>query len=756
MARRKRSRKSQTKPESDLLRPVGKTPGTVWLCLALLVLAGTAAYWNSFDGVFVYDDTKHVVRDAKRRAEQPFFHMLTARRPLVELSLAMNYQLAEKGPPTEEAPGGTMNPWGYHLFNLIVHLLAAMALFGVIRRTVQLADFNESLVESAHWFAAAATLLWLVHPLQTQSVTYVIQRGESMMGLFYLLTLYCLIRGASSARTRTWWYLAAVVACGLGTASKAVIVTAPLIIMLYDRIFLARSIESLLRKRAILYVGLVLVTVFFLRLTGVARGVLDPKIKGTPTVGFGYDGISPSDYLLTQAQVIPQYLKLSLWPRNQALDYQWPPVQDISNWPAQKFIVELALPGLLVLALLAATLLGLLKRPWLGFVGAWFFLILAPTSSFIPIKDPIYEHRMYLSLAAVVVLILAAIWWVAGRVSEHWVEVGSSKIHRNAALFCLVPALALTYLTHERNKVYFDPMVVWYDAVRNHPNNARAHNNLGKHLLDKHGKLVKKEKELAKTTLEEAIKHLKEAVRLDPKFLRAHYNLGNGLRANKELDAAIASYHEALKLDPRYIEARIMLGNAHTDRSVVLGGTSDPRGRAEMEKAEKTFRDALAKRRRREQPHLIARAHFNLGNTLTRLARIKDARDEYTKALEHNPTHFKSQYGIGLMSNRLGERRKAIEAYQKALKLNPNYFKAWYDLGEAYRATGQKDKAIDAYQSLVARRPRDTNALFKLGSLCAEVGRIGEAKASFERILKIRPDHVQAKRSLQQLNARQN
>lgn len=145
-------------------------------------------YAGSFSAGFVLDDDPHIVRNIRIRSPGNAGEILATRRPWVELSLAANYAF------------GKLNPVGYHLFNVIRHILAGLTLYGVIRRTLQLPRLNEKFGASAHWFALSISLLWIVHPLQTESVTDVIQRAESMMGLFYLLTLYCFIRGSLQQR----------------------------------------------------------------------------------------------------------------------------------------------------------------------------------------------------------------------------------------------------------------------------------------------------------------------------------------------------------------------------------------------------------------------------------------------------------------------------------------------------------------------------------------------------------------------------
>ena len=687
MARRKRQRsRRESTPAASTERPVDAL--ILASCLALLVLAGILAYANSFDGVFVYDDAKWVVANAAKRAEHPIKYSLHARRPLVDLSLALNYDR------------GKLNPWGYHLFNLMIHLMAGLTLFGVIRRSLlSTGDVpakprrNEAATrsrgarpppariptarpagntrttglppdrplvspQSAHWFAFAVTLLWIVHPLQTQSVTYIIQRGEAMMGLFYLLTLYCVIRNHATDRTfrSILWGIAAILACACGMASKGVMVTAPIVVLLYDRIFLARSFADILRRRWWLYLGLA-ATWGVLILVGVAPGVLNPNPTGPATVGFGYSAISPWQYALTEPGVIFRYLRLAFWPVGQTLDYG----DGGHGWSVVTSVGAAAWPIAGLILLLGATVAALIAKPKLGFVALAFFAILAPTSSFIPIKDPIYEHRMYLSLAAVIILVMAAIWWLAARLMERRRDTRQSArsarpmMQRSAlacVLFCMCLATVLGVLTHRRNKVYASKMTMWRNVIQTWPNNPRGHNNMGKYLLD-----------AAKTDpsqLPKAIKQLRTALSLNKDLLSAQYNLGNGLAQAKRYDEAIEAYQKALSINPQFVDAHIMLGNAYTDA-----------GR--YQEAETSFRNALKNAPPATSPILLSRAHYNLGNTLFRLGRLDEARAEYREATKLEARHFKAWYGIGLTLFRSGRIREAIAAYETALKIYPNH-----------------------------------------------------------------------------------
>ena len=360
---------------------------------ALLVAGVLVAYANSFATPFVYDDQGAIVDNPNIRRLWPLTTALTgplqsplAGRPIVSLSFAINH-----------AAGG-LSPWGYHAGNLGIHLLAGLLLFGIVRRTLTTPALQPALAArfatAAEPLAFACALIWLIHPLQTEVIDYVTQRTESMMGLFYLLTLYAAIRAMSAGRERAWWWEAsAIAACSLGMASKESMVTAPVMVLVYDAVFQAGSVRKALGARARLYSGLAATWVI---LAGLNRS--GPR---SHSAGFS-SGVTPWTYLLNQPAMIVRYLKLSFWPHGLVLDYGPPRAVSLSE----------ALPSAAaVLVLLAVTAAAWRKRRELAFLGTWFFVTLAPASTVIPIATEAgAERRMYLPLAAIVVALVTGGW----------------------------------------------------------------------------------------------------------------------------------------------------------------------------------------------------------------------------------------------------------------------------------------------------------------------------------------------------------
>ncbi|MGO8705742.1 MAG: tetratricopeptide repeat protein [Candidatus Brocadiia bacterium] len=498
----------------------------VWptLCCLAIIGVGLLAYCDSFDGPLIFDDSGFsdlvsVKKDLLRR-------ILAGTRPVVDLTFALNHSLGE------------MDVGGYHELNLAIHLLAALTLFGLARRTLELPAVARRFGErDSTPVAFCMALLWTVHPLLTQSVTYLTQRAESLMGLFFLLTLYCFVRAAGARRPGAW-SAGAVAACALGMGCKQVMVAAPLVALLYDRCFIAGSFREALRRRRGLYLALAATWLIL------ARSLFMAFQRHPITAGFALPGISPVRYARNETGVILHYLRLAFWPSGLCLDYGWPVTASL--WAT--------LPSCLVMALLlAATLWALIRKPMWGFLGAWFFLILAPTSSFMPIRDLAFEHRMYLPLAAVIALAVAAAHLASERMAARLFasEARRRRVRIAVAIALMLPLTgALLWRTYVRNLDYRDPISIWTATTKVSALNSRAWSNLG--LMCFYA-----------GRYDEAKKDCAEATRLNPGNADAFNNLGLAYAAMNQLAEALRDYDEAVRLDPNHVEAHINRGNAY-------------------------------------------------------------------------------------------------------------------------------------------------------------------------------------------------
>jgi tetratricopeptide (TPR) repeat protein len=477
-----------------LLSPVHR----VALGLALLTLL---AYLNGFTGLYLFDDAGAIVDNPTIRHWSTALAPLpngtpVSGRPLVNLTFALNYAISG------------LAVWSYHAVNLAIHLLAALALFGLVRRTLELPVIAPRFRAAALEIAATVAALWAVHPLQTEAVSYLSQRAEALMGLFYLLTLYAFARSVEEGARG--WLAVSFAACLAGMASKEVMVSAPLMVLLYDRTFYSESFSGALRHRAGFYLALVatwLLLAWEMIQVGSRGGAVGPGLK-----------IDSWHYALTQCHAIALYLGLAFWPHPLIFDYGTTTAANLRAVAPEAF---------LVVGLVAATVVLIVKRSAFGFIGAWFFAILAPSSSVVPLaKQTIAEHRMYLPLAAVIVLFVLAVHAVCGRA-------------RFAAIL-IVPLIALTLL---RNGDYLNGITIWSSSVAHYPDNPRAHINLGNAYVN-----------AGRPQLGAAQFAL--ALKLDPHLAEAHNNLGVVEAGLGETAAARADYRAAMRLSPGWDKPR--------------------------------------------------------------------------------------------------------------------------------------------------------------------------------------------------------
>lgn len=663
--------------------PAGSRPGGALLLASLAIaVAALLAYSRSFTVPFLYDDTPTIVQNPSIRHFATAFvapnNTTAGGRPILNLTLALDYWTS-----------GT-SVWGYHAANLAVHVAAALLLLGIVRRTLAPVAGSSALAT-----AFAASLLWAVHPLQTESVTYVVQRAESLMGLFYLLTLYAFIRLADpKAGHRALWTAACIGACLLGMGTKEVMVSAPLIVLLYDRTFVAGTFAEALRRRAGLYIALFA--------TWIPLGLLVVSSHGRGGTAGTAAGVEWWRYGITQFHAVTHYLRLAVWGSPLVFDYGMalgsPPlglVRDVG----------------VITALAAATAWALVRRPAAGFLGACFFAILAPSSSVVPVAtETMAEHRMYLPLAAVVVGIVLVL--------RRWMG-------RALVPVCLVLAAALGAATYVRNQDYQSELSIWRDTVAKVPSNERAHANLGASLLaagNVDGALAEyttaqqlkpDDAEIQNDLgniylgmpghLAEATSHLEEAVRIRPGYADAHNNLANALaRAPGHTDEAIGQLREAARLAANDADIRESLGSAWLS----VPGHAD---------------DAVVE--------LEAAARLSPGNAL-----------------------FLFNLGNAFMVAQ-GRRDDAVRAYTEALRINPQYAQAHNNLGYALMdMPGHLAEAEDQFLAAIRIRQDYPRAHLNLGiALSRDQATVPQAITELQEVLRLQPDNEEAHRILSSL-----
>ncbi|MBL9200360.1 MAG: tetratricopeptide repeat protein [Opitutaceae bacterium] len=559
---------------------------------AALVAAVALAYWGALAAPFFFDDADAVVNNPTLRGglraalAPPADGSAVTGRPLVNATFALDHALHG------------LSPRGFRLANVALHAASTLLLFGLIRRLLSSANAQPSTFNPTAAIAAAA---WSLHPLQTESVICIAQRTELLCGFFYLLTLYAFARG---------WLVLSGVACLFGMASKEVMVTAPLVVLLLDRTFVAGSFAAAWRARRGYYLALAA--------TWLLLAALVVSAGGSRGVAAGFNrGISSWSYLLTQAEALVLYVRLALWPHPLVLDYGTAVAPGLGAVWGQ---------GLLVLAALAATVWALVRRPVLGFFGAAFFLILAPSSSVVPlVTQTLAEHRMYLPLAAL--------------------TVGFALLVQRHLAVGLLVVLVLGGATALRTRDYRDAVTIWSDTVAKRPLNARAHHNLA--LAQQAGGDV-----------EAAHRAFARVIELAPDYAPARFNGGVALLARGRFAEASAQLAEAARLSPALRnEAKF------ADAQFELGRLAERDG--DLAAAEAKFREALDL----APDHLGARSR--LGLMFARAGRLEPAAAQFRAVIAARPADAEAHANLGNVLLLLGRPREALASYETADRLKP-------------------------------------------------------------------------------------
>lgn len=695
------------------------------MALAILIAAIATTYANSFKAPYHLDDMDSIERnDTIKQLSTALFPprnsgITVSGRPLLNLTLAINYQLH----------GYSVT--GYHVANLLIHVGAALALFGFVRRTLHLPLLAEKFGPQATPLALGVAALWALHPLQTESVTYVIQRAESLVGLCYLFTLYAFVR--SVEKSSRAWTIATVASCFVGMTAKEVMATAPLAILLYDRTFVAGTFAAGWRARRGFYLALASSWLLLLVL------VISSGGRGTSV---GYAAVSATDYALTQASALVRYLKVIFLPTDLIFDYG----PTVEKQPA-----VLLKSCLLLVPLLALTVVALKKWPRTGFLGATFFLILGPTSSIVPVAtQTIAEHRLYLSLGAISALVVFGLWRIAGRHSAWLV----------AAL-----AVVLGSASYQRNTTYQTSRAIWEDTVYKMPDNIRALNNLGAVYLEFE-------------EFDGAVKCFEGALELVPHFVIAKSNLGRAhilkalkeagldkvrgdiatgtsmgvgvkeiasLRGNPTVQKGLQLMQEALEADPTNALSAMFYGNA-----LILLHRADER--LQQERAAEAI--GWLQRAVELKPE-GADSRFELANALSMLDRNEEAAAQFEHVLRIKPKEATALTNYGALLRRMGKIPAAIEKLEAALKLSPATARIHSNLGVALLESGRTDDGIRHLREALKLDPDIPQARYNLSNALAETNQTAEAITHLEALLKIAPPTAELVSNLGVLYARE-
>ncbi len=686
-----------------------KMSANPWIPLLLILAVTLAVYSNTYRVPFVFDGKVQIEKKEKIRDLSNYgsFEGFKSRRPLVEFTFALNYRL------------GGLNPVGYHLVNILIHLtngfliyFLSLNAFGQILRFEQEKEriptvskkhrkgkkkknqvtpseseasaFSPSAISFMSMWVA---LIFVVHPIQTQAVTYMVQRYASMSAMFYLVSVLLYVKGrklqlkrkdpdrfedsmpkpgsaegkaASVSLKIPICFIASVLAGICAFFSKESAATLPGILLLVEYFLFDRSWSGW--KKKLLWI---VPTGAFLAFLGLyflssMRGLrLENLLEDVSVLTRETRTVDRWHYLFTQFSVLVRYVQLLFFPIGQNIDHMYPFKEGFFD----------GLTPLAFISVLAIVLLGIWnirKRAAISFGIFWFFITLSIESSIFPISDAMFEHRLYLPVFGFAFTTVYLVFALFRR----------KRIIRN--LFLVSALIGLGIGTYLRNSIWQDPLQLWSDSIQKNPNNYRARNNLGAGYNDR-------------GELNRAVREFSKALKIRPDFADANNNLGNALIRQGQFDEAVKYLGRALRRDPRSV-------GAHNNMGVALASKGD------LDGAIRHFKRAL-----RRNPR-YAKAHNSLGNVLAQKGQMDQAMAAWSKAAELNPLYAEPHYNMGLVFLRQGKVAEAKKSFSQAVRINPGYAQAYSQLGFISAREGAYEAAVRFFSKALEINPRLADA----------------------------------------------
>ncbi|OGF66874.1 MAG: hypothetical protein A2Y62_01355 [Candidatus Fischerbacteria bacterium RBG_13_37_8] len=618
----------------------------------LLLLFTTVAfvlYSHTFSTPFILDDFRFIVDNNSLHNNSIYTHF-NLPRYVGYVSFGLNY-LVNK-----------LQPAGYHLANILVHIINAFLIVLLFRKLFDRLSITKDSLHY-HYLPALAALLFLVHPLQTQSVTYIVQRLASLAAMFTLISLLAYIIFKDSGSTLYGYYFISLLSALLAFKTKENTATLPLVLITIELLFYKKSATTTRKKMALLIPFFLLLTVIPISMTNFdalsnksfteiitsSNITMSELFRELSESTYQTADISRNQYLLTQFRVITVYIKMLLLPVNQSLYHLFP-------FSHSLFEMNTML-SLCLLLIMIATAFGIAKKyPEISFGILWFFIFLLVESSIVPIYDVIFEHRVYLPSIGFIIAFIYTMYYCIG------------KKHFKAMLaIIIVIVLILSVLTYRRNLAWKNEISIWKDVVEKYPGSYLAHGALG----TAYGKINRCDEaikefqaslnilptyiraynnlatcHIKQGSIQKAIDAYKTAVTIMPDYVLGYYNLGSLYYQNKQLTEALLYLHKAYDIDPNHPMVNAQLGNIYCHSGYLDDGKL-------------YYQQAITL-----QPH-DANIYYNYGICLLTYGLYKEARDNFLKALELNPADVDNYYFIASCYDNEQEYEQAISYYSQ-------------------------------------------------------------------------------------------
>ncbi len=703
--------------------------------LLLIGISVFLIYSNNLKGPLVFDDEQNIRDNRYIRIKEISFNAVkdaafkshAPNRPIPNISFALNYYFHQ------------YNMKGYHVVNILIHIITGILLYFFIKitmgiegvrsqksedssqqPTVRLSGSTEltevspttadsqntshfSLPTSHFLIPFLSSLIWLVHPLQTQSVSYIVQRMNSMAAMFYIMSFlfYVHARLAKGGIKKPLLFAGSLIAGVSALASKEIAGSLPFFIFLYEWYFFQDLNREWIKRYLFIFGGILFFLIIF-ALIYMGTNPLDKILQAYQQRDF-----TMSQRVLTEFRVIIFYISLIIFPHPSRLNltHDFPLSYSLFD-PINTLFSILIIAGLIGLAVYLAK-----KERLISFCIIWYFGNLVIESSVIGL-ELIFEHRNYLpSMLVCLIGVNEIIRVLKNQTLRVFKTIRVSEKIPGYILISVI-AIILSFWTHERNGVWSSDFSLWKDCVEKSPKNVRPYNNLGISLS-------------AQGKIEEAMNYFKQAIQIKPDYAYAHNNLGYALALQGKTEEAIPYYLKAIQIIPGYVDANYNLANALSKQE-------------KYEEAAKHYSNVLMVMPDHEK------AHNGLGAVLLHLKKHDEAIYHYSESLKINPDFAETHNNLGLVFADQEKNRDAIRYYSEAIRLNPEFAEAHYNMGLALAKTGNLNEAVSHFTKAKKIKPDYAEAHNNLGNALAGLGKMNEAIESYSQALKVNPEFADA------------
>ncbi|MFQ5645629.1 MAG: tetratricopeptide repeat protein [bacterium] len=745
--------------------------------LVLLCLLAAAVYSNSFSVPFVFDDGNNIkfnygiqLYEFSRQSLNRFYETVAKQgRTLAMVTFALNFYF------------GRLNVFGYHLVNLIIHILNGLVVFLLVREFALLPSISRRYERYALKLSILTAVFFIIHPVQTQAVTYVVQRMASLAALFYFLSLWAYLKWRLKLDHRSsWlkkilspWFMLMVVTGLAAFTTKQNTVVLPFIILLTEFFFFQDFQFGVIKRRPwIPVVAVVIMVAAAMAFTG--------KVNIFAWVQHEYTkrDFTMAERVMTEWRVLLHYLSLLVYPEagRLILDYTYPLSVSMFNPPITFF-------SLLFLYLIGYLSVSHARRePLVSFFILWFFINLALESSFLGL-DLVNEHRLYLPGVGFFVVFSFYLLRLRDLLSRRFTWLKNVEI-----TLVLIILMVWGSWTHERNKVWHSVISILEDVVAKAPDNARQHINLGVAYSDS-------------KQFDKAIRMFIQSMRIKPDYPEAYNNLGNVYNRQGKLDKAIQEYVKAIRMRPTYREAYNNMGTAYLkkgnpDKALEFHLAAlkiDPYSeksynnlgvaytkKKEYEKAIEAFKKSISLKRDFIDPinnlglayrsmkkydqaistlrFAISQApnrpslYFNLGDTYANMDKkhLKEAEQAYLLALRINPYYMEACNNLGLLYLRNNKNQKAADIMIKGLKAR-KVPELYFNLGLAYRNLGRFQESLNSFQGALNLRPVFPQVFINVAEIFISIKNYQQALASYRKAAEQAPNYLKLYSSIERI-----